>query len=422
MNSLRAGRSRRPSRSPDIDISDVIVRPENFIQEGYKDMSFREGSVDLVGWTDWQWQQRNAIRSSAHIRNYLPECPQDILDLVDRHIESRRFQITPYYLSLIRIDPDQGGPAADDPLWLQVAPRSMSEDAPYGYDGETENWELPAEMVTPIAQRKYDNRIIVRYANTCHSYCQFCYEALRTLDKDSVKASFDRAYWAETLDYLRVSPQIEEVILSGGEPLMHSNDQLDRALCDLREARPDLVLRIHTRALTFNPYRIDEGLVDVMRRRGVQAIGLHVTHPRELSEDFVRAVTQLQSAVPILFANVPLLAGVNDTPEIMRDLCMNLYRTGVHAGYLYHFMPHSPAAGHFRVPIERGVEIMMALRRHISSPAVPEYVLPHATGKYTVSLLQSPDDLPRYETDSSGVRMLSIVNWQGQRVQYPDPA
>jgi lysine 2,3-aminomutase len=384
-------------------------------------MSFRQESVDLAGWTDWQWQQRNAIRSSAQIRHYLPDCPQEILDRVDRHIESRRFQVTPYYLSLIQIDPDQGGPEADDPLWLQVAPQSSAEDAPYDYDGETENWELPAEMVTPIAQHKYDNRIIVRYANTCHSYCQFCYEALRTLDKDSVKASFDRAYWGETLDYLRVNPQVEEVILSGGEPLMHSNDQLDRALGALREVRADLVLRIHTRALTFNPYRIDDGLVAVLRRHGVQAIGLHITHPRELSANFAHAVSQLQTAVPILFANVPLLAGVNDAPQTMRNLCMSLYRIGVHAGYLYHFMPHSPAAGHFRVPIKRGVEIMTTLRRHISSPAVPEYVLPHSSGKYTVPLLQTPDELPRYETDSSGVRMLSVVNWLGERVHYPDP-
>lgn len=379
-----------------------------------------EPRTQSANWSDWKWQQRNAIRGSRQLREYFPGCGQETLDLIDRHVQTRRFQATPYYLSLVRKN-ESGGPDSNDPMWRQVMPVEMAEDHSYAYDGETENWELPDEMVTPIAQHKYDNRIIIRYANVCHAYCQFCYEALRTLDKDSTKVSFDRNHWQATLKFLRENPGVEEAIFSGGEPLMHTDEQIDGALGDVRAVREDMVLRLHTRALTFNPYRITPELVEVLGRRGVQAVGLHLSHPRELSDEFVAAVRRLQSAVPILFTNVPLLGGVNDDEAIIRELMMRLYRLGVHAGYLYHFMPHSPEYSLFWVPIERGIQIVRSLRRRISNPAVPEYVLPHATGKYTVPLITDPDEYPRHDVDENGTRVLSFVNWTGQRVQYPDP-
>ncbi len=374
-------------------------------------------------WTDWKWQQRNAIRTAQQFQQRFPLCDRELLDRIERHNVSKRFQVTPYYLNLIGKHPESGVPLPEDPLWKQVAPLGDdSGEDPYRYDGETENWELAHEMVTPIAQHKYDNRLIVRYANVCHAYCQFCYEALRTLDKNSSKKTFDRDHWQATLSYLRSHPQVEELILSGGEPLMHSNEQIDGVLLEAREARPDLILRIHTRALTFNPYRVDSGLATVLARHGVTAVGLHVTHPHELSPEFDTAVQRLHEAVPIVFANVPLLGGVNDDAVTLRRLCMGLYRRGIHAGYLYHFMPHSPEAGCFRVPVQRGVELVRSLKRHISNPAVPEYVLPHATGKYTVPLvdMDSPDGYPRHTVDDNGFRVLELVNWQGERIRYPD--
>ncbi|KOV68521.1 hypothetical protein ADL01_23320 [Streptomyces sp. NRRL WC-3618] len=374
-------------------------------------------------WTDWKWQQRNAVRTAKQFRRSFPDCDQDLVDLIEHHNTTKKFQVTPYYLSLIPTDPSTGGPLGTDPLWKQVAPFGTDGSTdPYSYDGKTENWELPHEMVTPIAQHKYDNRIIVRYANVCHAYCQFCYEALRTLDKESSKEVFNREYWQATLEYVRMHPEVEEMILSGGEPLMHSNDQIDQAMGEALAVRPDLILRIHTRALTFNPYRVDPGLADVLARHRVTAIGLHITHPRELTPEFDTAIARLRSAVPILFANVPLLAGVNDDPDTMRDLCMGLYRRGVHAGYLYHFMPHSPEAEFFRASVQRGVEIVRSLKRHISNPAVPEYVLPHATGKYTVPLTDvgAADAFPRHAVDDDGFRVLEFVNWQGEHVRYPD--
>src|SRR5260370_25615904 len=110
------------------------------------------------------------------------------------------------------------------------------------------------------------------------------------------------------------------------EQLMHCDEQLDELLAETRRGRPDVIVRIHTRAPTLNPFRIGPGLVDVLKRHEVTAVGLHVSCPGELSAEFDAAVRRLQEAVPILFANVPLLAGVNDDLDTMRALCMGLYR------------------------------------------------------------------------------------------------
>ena len=208
-------------------------------------------------WTDWKWQQKNAVRSVDQLLQVFPGIPQNISEAIRRNTKTRRLQITPYYLRLIRRTPDGLAPLADDPLWRQVVPYwEIEGDTAYEYDGQTENWEMPEEMVTPIAQHKYDNRVIIRLANVCHAYCQFCYEALRTLEKHSFKPTFQQEHWDATIDYLRRHEEIEEVILSGGEPLMHTDEQFEHVLADLRNLGRQIAIRIHTRALTFNPFRI----------------------------------------------------------------------------------------------------------------------------------------------------------------------
>jgi lysine 2,3-aminomutase len=275
-------------------------------------------------------------------------------------------------------------------------------------------------MVTPIAQRKYDNRIIVRLSNVCHAYCQFCYEALRTLEKYSVKPNFQQQHWDATIDYVRNHVDVEEVILSGGEPLMHTDDRLDRVLGDLRDVGRPLAIRIHTRSLTFNPFRITDALLEVLRRHKLTSVGLHVTHPNEVTEEFAAAAKRLSSVVPILFANMPLLRGINDTTETIHELGMRLYSIGVVPHYLYHFMPYSPGAAEFRTPVWTGVEIIRELKRHVSDLAVPEFVLPHQSGKHTMPLLAEHEEAPRRYQQDDGQYVVRYTNWRGEVVDYFD--
>jgi lysine 2,3-aminomutase len=372
-------------------------------------------------WTNWKWQQRTAIRSLEQLLQIFPRIPGDACEAIRRTQTTRRLQITPYTLTLIGRDVDGTSPLLDDPLWRQFIPYWDTEGhSSYAYDGETENWEMPAEMVTPIAQHKYDNRIIVRLSNVCHGYCQFCYEALRTLEKDSNKLMFQQEYWDATIAYLREHEEIEEVILSGGEPLMNGDEQLDVVLSDLRNLDRQIAIRIHTRALTFNPFRVTDDLVEIMRHHRLTAIGLHVTHPNEITREFCDAVDRLRRATPILFANIPLLAGVNDNTETMHMLGMMLYRAGVVPHYLYHFMPHSPGAVEFRTSVQSGIDLVRSLKRHVTNLAVPEFVLPHHSGKYSMPLLAKSEPAPQWSTDENGHPVVRYTNWRGDLVEYPD--
>ena len=313
--------------------------------------------TDLDNWSNWKWQQRNAVTKLDELLGYFPGLAQEgWLQRIGSHLENRKLTVTPHTLGLIKVDQHRR-PLTDDPFWRHLIPDWDSSPAAQalGYDGESENWELPDEMVTPICQHKYDNRVILRLANVCHAYCQFCYEALRTLEKQTVKSSMRKQDWLDTLDYIRQNPQLDEVILSGGEPLMHSDKHLHGYLGDLRAIRPNLIIRLHTRALTFNPYRITNELVEILGRHDVTAVGLHIVHPREVTEDFLLAAKRLRSVCPILFANIPLLSGINDD-ETMSELCLTLYRHGIQPHYLYHFMPFSASWSSRRDKAESSVE------------------------------------------------------------------
>ncbi len=372
-------------------------------------------------WHDWQWQQHNSIRSAQELQREFPGLPHEVVRTIEKNQSRRRFQITRYTLGLIRRTGDGLSPAEGDPIWQQVVPYWDTEgQAAYHYDGETENWELAHEMVTPIAQHKYDNRVIIRLANVCHSYCQFCYEALRTLEKTSPKDAYQVQHWRATLDYLRRHEEVEEAILSGGEPLMRSDSQIDSILGDLRGIGRWIAIRIHTRSLFFNPFRITNRLIDLLAQHEVNAVGLHVCHPNEITDEFRAAVRKLRQGVPILFANMPLLLGINDDPQVLHALCMGLYREGVVPHYLYHFLPFSPGAEQFRTSVQTGIDLIRSLKRHITNLAVPEFVIAHTSGKHTLPLLAPGEEPPRRGLDARGNPVVSYSNWRGELVEYLD--
>ncbi|WP_050515626.1 KamA family radical SAM protein [Dickeya undicola] len=367
-------------------------------------------------WTDWRWQQKNAIRDEPALRAACGGWSEEVAQRIVRNLNDRKMQITPYYADLIRQAAYKD--IVDNPLWRQVVP-FWHDDGVTGYDGESENWELSHEMKTPICQHKYDNRVILRMVNTCNSYCQFCFEALRTLKVDSEKENAGRKAFQDSLDYIRTTPEVEEVILSGGDPMMLTDAKLDECLGAIRNIRDSLLIRIHSRSLTFNPYRITDNLLDILRRHRVNAFGVHVCHPLELSGAFRDAVKRIQQVVPIVFSNMPLLRGVNDNEETLKTLFIELYRMGVKPYYLYHFMPFSPGASEYKASIRDAIAIMNRLKRRVSNIALPEYVLPHAKGKFTVPLLSSVEEIPQFE-DIDGTRFYRFTNWQGDVCRWQD--
>ncbi|EML1597048.1 radical SAM protein [Burkholderia cenocepacia] len=381
--------------------------------------NYRIFDVASAEWRDWRWQQRNTIREEASLREACGGWSDELSSHIQSNLNGRKLQITPYYLRLIR--ESQGDTDADivrNPLWRQVVP-FWSDEIVGGYDGESENWELAHEMKTPICQHKYDNRVILRMVNTCNSYCQFCFEALRTLEVNSEKTNASRDTFGESVAYIKQNPAIEEVILSGGDPLMLSDAKLDEHLSALRDVGRDLLIRIHSRSLTFNPYRVTDQLVAMLDRHRVNAFGVHVCHPDELSPAFTDAVKRIRSAVPIVFSNMPFLRGINDDEETLHRLFIELYRRGVKPYYLYHFMPFSPGASVYKASIRDAIRIMNRLKRRVSNVAMPEYVLPHAKGKFTVPLFEGQGDIPQF-VETGEQRIYRFVNWQGETCDWID--
>ncbi|MEB0047065.1 MULTISPECIES: KamA family radical SAM protein [unclassified Pseudomonas] len=370
-------------------------------------------------WSDWRWQQKNAVRDERSLREACGGWGDDVTAHIVHNLQGRKLQITPYYIDLIMRSRNAGS-VLEHPLWRQVVPY-WNELAQDDYDGISENWELHHEMKTPICQHKYDNRVILRMTNTCNAYCQFCFEALRTLQVGTEKPNANTNSFLDSLEYIRNTPAIEEVILSGGDPLMLSDRKLEENLAALRSISDDLLIRIHSRALSFNPFRVTDELVAMLEKYKVNAFGLHVCHPLELSDDFARAVKRIQSVVPIVFSNMPLLRGVNDDEQTLHTLFIDLYRMGVKPYYLYHFMPFSPGASEYKASISHAIALMKCLKRRVSNIAMPEYVLPHAQGKFTVPIMDfdKPDELPRFEM-RDGQRYYTFQSWNGHRCSWHD--
>ncbi|MEK6892648.1 MAG: radical SAM protein, partial [Nanoarchaeota archaeon] len=299
-------------------------------------------AVNESEWKDWKWQQRNSLHSAKQIKRFFPNFPEEELSQINEYDQKRRWGITPYTLSLMSRD-KEGNPSHSDPLVKQTFPLrgfriDVSKDS---YDGSNEsNWELPHDMVTPIMQHKYTNKVIIRAPNSCLGYCGFCFEVARVEDKTTKKGSVNDQLWKQSMDYVRTHLEVIEVILSGGDPLLSNNDTLEGRLSDIRSIQHVKAVRVHTRALTFNPFRIDEKLIGLFKKYRVNALGVHVCHPNELTEEMNRALNlfdNLGYGSIIKLGQTPLLRGINDDSEVLKELFMKMYSGfNIKPYYLFH--------------------------------------------------------------------------------------
>jgi len=376
------------------------------------------GSVSDRDWTDWRWQQRNSITDLESIAGFFPRIePAFFLGLKEK-APNLKFKITPYILSQISPKCAEQQLLAS-PWFLQFFP--MGEIYKEGHDAYngTDNWEFSHEFPTSLIQHKYPDRVITRFPE-CFSCCNFCFEALRTLEKKSGKKSM-MGDWEKSLDYLKAHPEVEEFIFSGGEPLVLPDEVLERMLKNLSEIKAIRLKRIHTRVLSHNPFRMTDSLLEILEKYRVNAIALHVAHPSEITPEFKSAVKRIHSKTSVLLVSqTPLLKGVNDKTETLQELFLSLYENNIKPYYLFHSLPHTPYADRQRVSVRKGLMLFKPLKRHISNIAVPEYVLVHYTGKKTVPLEINGTPEFQYRKDSFGNPVVRFLNWKGQLVEYPD--
>jgi len=338
------------------------------------------GSSTSAGLTDWQWQDQNAVREAAALSELLPMTAESI-----KNIETarQRFQmkITPYYLGLM--DPeDPGCPISKmvipDIRELTVHPGELED--PTG----DENLELGNQPVPHLVHRYPDRALLLPTAH-CGTYCRHCFRRRLAGRADQTASAFELS---AALRYIKTHTGIREVILSGGDPLMLSDEALVSLLQRIRKSPHVRLLRIHTRMPVVNPFRITDELAGELSRFRPLRLVLQVNHPREITPAAREHWARLSDSGIVLLNQSVLLRGVNDHADTLRDLGWRLIESGIQPYYLHH-LDLAKGTGHFRVGIQKGLHLLRQLQGTLPGDAIPRYVL-DTPGGYGKVPLQYP--------------------------------
>ncbi|MGB5984084.1 MAG: KamA family radical SAM protein [Desulfobacterales bacterium] len=351
-------------------------------------------------WNDWRWQIANRVHTQAQLERFL--------DLTDRERTAVAgsqtklpLSITPYYMSLLV------GRGCDYALRRTVVPVI---DEFFKMPGEDDD-PLGEEQQSPVPGlvHRYPDRVLFLVLDFCSTYCRYC---TRSRVVGHGRLLFNRRRLELALDYIRRTPAVRDVLISGGDPLTLGDTRLDWLLTQLRRIKHVEIIRIGTKIPAVLPQRVTPQLVKMLRRHHPLWMSLHFTHPDECTPEANRACQRLADAGIPLGSQTVLLKGVNDSVQIMSDLMCHLLRMRVRPYYLYQCDPILGSA-HFRTPVEKGLEIIRGLRGHTSGYALPTYVIDAPGGGGKIPLM--PDYcLGRDENN------IILKNYEDKIFKYPD--
>ncbi|MDD3135184.1 MAG: lysine 2,3-aminomutase [Methanoregula sp.] len=356
-------------------------------------------------WKDWRWQLRHAIRDIATFEQVIGiRFNREEREQLQKTIDKFPLNITPYYISLIDVNDYQ-----NDPIFRQAfpSPKELIVEQYELSDPLAEEKDSPCSCIT----HRYPDRVLFLVSNTCAMYCRHCTRKRKVGDIDSIPG---REEILAGIEYIRNTPQIRDVLLSGGDPFMLADDYLDWILTELRSIPHVEVIRIGTRVPVTLPFRVTDDLVAVLKKHHPLWVNMQFNHPKEMTESAQTAVAKLADAGIPLGNQSVLLAGINDCPRIMKALVHQLVKNRIRPYYLYQ-CDLSEGISHFRTPVSKGIEIMENLVGHTSGFAVPRYVLdaPGGGGKIPI--------FPNYLLTWS-VHKVVLRNYEGMICTYQEPA
>ena len=310
---------------------------------------------------------QHRVRSAADLETYI-RVTDDERQAIDALAERFRFVITPYYASLM--DPDD----PNCPVRRQVVPRTAELDDSAGLaDPLDEVAHSPVKNVI----RVYPDRIAFCVNNECALYCRYCLRKRMVGDEEW---AMKRRELGEALEWIAATPEIRDVLLTGGDPLVFSDSRLEWLIAALREIPHVEIIRLGSRLPVTLPFRVTDALCRMLSRYHPIWLNTHFNHPKELTAEAREACERLAAAgIPVGNQSV-LLAGINDDPAVMKELVEGLVRMRVRPYYCYQAQLLEGTA-HFRVPVERGIDLFRALRGRTSGFAIPQYVLDTPHGK-----------------------------------------
>lgn len=361
------------------------------------------GKAGDADWNDWRWQVRNRISSAEDLAANVGLTPEQE-EGVRSVLGTFRMAITPYYASLI--EPEN--PAC--PVWRQAVPTGqelLPDPGDMGDDPLHEDVDSPVPGLT----HRYPDRVLFLITDQCAMYCRHCTRRRLAGHIDSARS---RAELDACIDYIRRTPAVRDVLLSGGDALLVADETLEYLFERLRAIPHVEIIRLGTRAPVVLPQRITSDLCALIKRYHPVWVNTHFNHPREITAESAAACARLADAGVPLGNQTVLLRGINDCPVLMRRFMQDLLQIRVRPYYIYQ-CDLTRGIAHFRTPVAKGIEIMEHLQGHTSGLAVPTYVVdaPGGGGKIPVG--------PNYLL-SMGEGQVILRNYEGVIARYVEPS
>ncbi len=352
-------------------------------------------------WNDWKWQVKNRIETYEELSKYFSFSEEEA-DGIKKALAKFRMAITPYYLSLI--DPND----PFDPIRRQAIPQGAECNiAPADLnDPLHEDEDSPAPGLT----HRYPDRVLFLITDMCSMYCRHCTRRRFAGQKDDESPS---QRIEKCLEYIEKTPQVRDVLLSGGDALMVSDQKLEYIIGRLRKIPHVEIVRIGSRTPVVCPQRITPELCEMLKKYHPIWLNTHFNHPNEFTPEAEQALARLANAGIPLGNQTVLLRGVNDCVHVMKKLMHELVRNRVRPYYIYQ-CDLSMGLEHFRTPVSKGIEIIENLRGHTSGYAVPTFVVdaPGGGGKTPV--------MPQYVISQSPDKVI-LRNFEGVITTYTEP-
>lgn len=352
-------------------------------------------------WQDYKWQLKNRITSLEALEQHIELTDEERAGVLLSG-NKLAMAITPHFFNLI----DKNDP--DCPIRRQMIPRieeTLTDPAemsdPCGED---------SHMPVPGLVHRYPDRVLFLVTDRCAAYCRYC---TRSRVVSGVSDQKLETQWEAAFDYLEKNDTVRDVLISGGDALLFSDNRLERILSRLHAIPHIEFIRIGTRIPIFLPQRITPELCQMLSKYHPLFISIHANHPRELTSEVRDALARLANAgIPMGNQSV-LLQGVNDSIEVQKELVHKLLMCRVRPYYLYQ-CDLIEGSSHLRTSIDKGIGIIQGLRGHTSGYAIPQYVIdgPGGGGKIPIN----PDYIVKQ--DAQGV---TLRNYEGKQFHYPEP-
>ncbi|MBI2047234.1 KamA family radical SAM protein [Candidatus Pacearchaeota archaeon] len=318
---------------------------------------------------------------------------------IKKVIEKYPMNINPYYLSLIK--------KQDDAIWKQCIPDIREVEDDFGFDDP-----LHEEEDSPVygLTHRYPDRVLLLVSNKCAMYCRFCTRkrkvgvCYKSMSKEDIQKG---------IEYIKQHKEVRDVILSGGDPLLLKDDELEFILKSIREIKHIEIIRIGTRVPCTLPQRITPELCAMLKKYHPLYINTHFNHPDEIRAESKRACTLLADAGIPLGNQSVLLRGINDNPAVMKKLMQKLLTIRVKPYYVYQ-ADLTKGTNHFRTKVSEGIDIIRSLRGYTSGMCVPHFVIdaPGGGGKIPIT--------PNYVVNKEG-NSIKLKNYEDKEFEYIEP-